>query len=457
VQPDWPQTHSITQVSTSEYNGGAERVALSLFQAYRQRGYTSRLCVGRKDSDDPDVSVLGNVKYRSAPARFLLERSRHIRGVLGQVRGVSKMCTAIESLAQPGRWLRKQRGIEEFDFPASYDLVRAQSEEPTIIHLHNLHGGYFDLRALPWISRHIPVVLTLHDAWPLSGHCAHSFDCDRWKVGCGDCPDLTIKPAVRRDATAYNWKRKSEIYARSNIAVCTPSDWLMNRVGESMLSGKECRVIPNGIDLAVFRPGDKEMARVALGLPTDADVVLLGRYRPKHDMWKDSRLMEEAMDALGASNRKRKLLFVSWGAERATREFIGTELRWISPQREVSKVSLFYQAADVYVHAAKVDTFPNSIIEALACGVPVVATAVGGIPEQIEDGVTGFLTPPGDTKALAVATSRLLCDFELRSRFSAQAAESARLRFSLDRQADDYLSWYEQLVTKRRDSAPGTD
>ena len=109
----------------------------------------------------------------------------------------------------------------------------------------------------------MPTVLTLHDAWLLSGHCAHSFDCERWKTGCGECPDLTIEPAIRRDATADNWVRKRDIYARSRLYVATPSPWLMGRVEQSMLAPavEQARVIPNGVDLSVFRPADKRSIR----------------------------------------------------------------------------------------------------------------------------------------------------------------------------------------------------
>ena len=107
---------------------------------------------------------------------------------------------------------------------------------PSVIHCHNLHSGYFDLRALPWLSRVAPVVLTLHDAWLLSGHCAHSFGCDRWKNGCGACPDLSIPPAIAKDGTAANWKRKRRIFERSQLYVVTPSQWMMDRAQQSILA-----------------------------------------------------------------------------------------------------------------------------------------------------------------------------------------------------------------------------
>jgi glycosyltransferase involved in cell wall biosynthesis len=100
------------------------------------------------------------------------------------------------------------------------------------------------------------------------------------------------------------------------------------------------------------------------------------------------------------------------------------------------------------LHPARADTFPNNVLEAFACGVPVVATAVGGIPEQIEDGRTGFLTPPGDTGALSDRLVDVLSSPELRKQLGEQAAQAARSRFDLRLQANAYLEWYGELVSR---------
>ncbi|HLA82594.1 MAG TPA: glycosyltransferase, partial [Thermoleophilia bacterium] len=136
------------------------------------------------------------------------------------------------------------------------------------------------------------------------------------------------------------------------------------------------------------------------------------------------------------------------------------EVCFVPYQKDPESVASYYQAADVYVHAARADTFPNTVLEALACGTPVVATSVGGIPEQVEEGVTGFLTPPGDARAMATRTEQLLSDNPLRQRFAAAAVQSARRRFNLDRQVNDYLAWYQELIVRnpsRAVAAAGRD
>src|SRR5262249_17124394 len=159
--------------------------------------------------------------------RGVSTRLRRMESRLGMQSTLSRLT---DSLSEPGRWLDHQLGIENFRFPGTKRLLTLADKQPSILHLHNLHGGYFDLPILPWISQQVPTVVTLHDAWLLSGHCAHSFACEKWRTGCGECPDLTIYPEIRRDATRYNWQRKREIYSRSRLYVSTPSQWLMQKV-----------------------------------------------------------------------------------------------------------------------------------------------------------------------------------------------------------------------------------
>ena len=181
----------------------------------------------------------------------------------------SKIAKLLTWIAEPHRRLRIRGGFEDFDFPRPCWSRRSLGEGPTILHLHNLHGGYFDLRALPALSDLAPVVLTLHDQWAFTGHCAHSFGCDRWKTGCGDCPDLTIYPGIPKDRTAENFALKQEIFSRTRLYLSAPSRWLMDKAERSLLAPavEEARIIPNGVDTNVFRPGDKAIERSRLGLP----------------------------------------------------------------------------------------------------------------------------------------------------------------------------------------------
>ncbi len=181
---------TVTQVGTFERGGGAENVAWNLFQEFRARGHRSFLVVGRGASSDPDVRQFDDLKDRSAWAQALLRRRQRLLG--SQNPAAIQTARALRVLAEPGREWGRRRGREDMEFPSSHRVLDITPDPPDILHCHNLHGEYFDLRILPELTRRLPVVLTLHDAWLLGGGCAHSVECDRWRDDCGSCarPDL---------------------------------------------------------------------------------------------------------------------------------------------------------------------------------------------------------------------------------------------------------------------------
>jgi glycosyltransferase involved in cell wall biosynthesis len=441
----------ILQVSTFDIHGGAAKVAWNLFAAYRTRGYSSWLAVGAKRSNDPDVLLLPNQDLRGQWYQFWRSASSRLHPPMRSRPAVKLLTRLVNGLAEPARAFDFFRGLEDFHFPGTARLLTLTSQRPHIVHCHNLHGGYFDLRMLPRLSQQVPVILTLHDAWLLSGHCAHSFACERWKTGCGHCPDLTIYPAIQRDATHYNWRRKREIYARSRLYIATPSRWLMKKVEQSMLAPAvvEARVLPNGVDLRIFRPDDKQAARDVLGISQKAKVLLTTGVMIKQNIWKDYSTLRHAIALAAKHLSGQDLLFIVLGEDAPPERIDQVEIRFVPYQEDPRTVARYYQAADVYVHAAREDTFPTSVLEAMACGTPVVATAVGGILEQVEDTRTGFLVPIGDAQALAIRITQFLSDDVIKESMGKQAAKSAQSCFNFDRQVDAYLSWYDELMRAR--------
>ncbi len=440
---------SIVQVCTYDKGGGAENVARGLLSAYRERGYPAMLVVGRKLGDDPDVRELSE----GAPAlRWARLRAR----------------------------LDRRLGWEHFSFPATRRLPALVPDSPAVLHGHNLHGGflpgggYFDLRALPWLSSRVPVFLTLHDAWLLTGHCAHSLDCERWRTGCGSCPYLDLYPAVRRDATAHNFRRKRRIYRRSDLYVATPSRWLMERVEASMLrpAVREARVIPNGIDLKVFRPGDRDAARAALGLPPKATVLLSVANALSANPWKDYACLRRAVALAGERLSEGELVFVVLGDTPPDTSLGKARVLGYPFTDDLDRVRRTYQAADLFVHAAKAETFPTTVLEALASGVPVVATATGGTVEQVRSldldiasragletlagakTATGVLVSEGEPGALAMAIATLLGNRNLYAAVAENAVRDARERFDLEKQAQAYLDWYHEAATATLQPGP---
>jgi glycosyltransferase involved in cell wall biosynthesis len=403
---------SILQVNSSDVGGGAEVVALSLHEAYRARGIDARLAVGLAQTGAEGVVQLGSGRAR---------RSRALR--------------------DPGVLLDFARGREDFRFPASQGVLDLPPAPPDVLHLHNLHGGYFDLRALPELAARVPTVVTMHDEWLYTGHCAYTLDCERWQDACGSCPHLDVYPALRVDGTAENRRRKAALYERSRLHLVCPSRWLLERAQRSILAPviSSARVIPNGVDLGLFAPGDRAAARAGLGLPRDARVLVFAAQGARTNPFKDFGTLRAALERLTGS-----VTAIALG-EGGPEERVGEVMLRSEPFVGRERVASYLRAADLYVHATRADNHPLAVLEALACGVPVVAGRVGGIPEQVT-AETGVLVEPGDADGMAAAIGVLLADDERRAHMGEAAAADARERFSLDRQVDAYLALYEEVT-----------
>jgi len=241
------------------------------------------------------------------------------------------------------------------------------------------------------------------------------------------------------------------IFSKSRFHVATPSRWLMEKVERSMLTPAivDARVIPNGVDLSVFRPSEKQKVREALVIPENARVLLFTAKGIRKNIWKDYDTLCSAVTRVAERMDEQEILFIALGEDASGERIGNAEVRFVPFQGDPEAVARYYQSADIYLHAARADTFPNTILEALACGTPVVATAIGGIPEQIEDGITGFLTPPGDAQAMASRVMELLENEGLRLQMGANASEDARRRFGNDRMVGQYVEWYGKILERQ--------
>lgn len=319
-------------------------------------------------------------------------------------------------------------------------LRRVEAFRPDLLHLHNLHGYYLHVGELfRWLkSTGIPAVWTLHDCWAFTGHCAY-FDyaaCSRWRKGCHDCPQRRAYPAsLLADRSAANWRDKRELFTGGRITLAAPSRWLAELVGESFLGGYPCRVLPNGVDLSLFRPcGERDSVRRRLGVPTGGRL-----YLAAANVWEPRK---------GLSFLKQSLPLLEEGEQLAV---VGAAPRELSapavclPRADrAEELAALYSAADVFLNPTLEDNLPTVNLEALACGTPVAAFASGGCPETVDE-QTGRVCVRGDTNALLAAARELAAGGEAVRR---ACVERARRLYDAEKQAAAYVELYEELLTK---------
>src|SRR5207302_9776637 len=194
----------VFQVNTTDAGGGAAQIARALHTRLPANQVQSTFLAGRRSSELSGVVAIPS----HAQDQHWLAFWMGLRARLGSASLPSLALSALlKSIGAPLSLIDRLRGHEDFHHPGSRRLLDL-APLPDLVHLHNLQGDYFDLTSLAALSRTVPTIVTLHDAWLLSGHCAHGIDCERWRTGCGECPDLRLYPALLRDGTAFNWRRK---------------------------------------------------------------------------------------------------------------------------------------------------------------------------------------------------------------------------------------------------------
>jgi glycosyltransferase involved in cell wall biosynthesis len=324
-----------------------------------------------------------------------------------------------------------------------------------IIHCHNLHGRYFDLRALPWLASSAPLIVTLHDNWPLTGFCAYPFDCQKWRSGCGRCPELACLPKPPHDRTATDWRIKRDIFQRCRVYVAAPSRWMLDRAKTSLLAPAiiDSRVIPNGVDLRVFTAGDQTLARQALGIPEKAWVLLAAAKSLGKNANKDHQTLQQAVAMTSEQLPPGPIILLALGAEGLSPRLGRAEVRCVPFVNEDKALVQYYRAADIFLHSARQEVFGNVLVESMACGTPVIASAVGGVSEILDNEQSLCLYPPGDAPAMATRIRNLLIDGDARRDLALRGIELVHKRYSLETQVTAYLEWYAEILNTSRHPA----
>ena len=337
-------------------------------------------------------------------------------------------------------------GLNDINLFSSFDIPNHKFyQDADILNFHNLHTGYFNYLAITKLTKTKPAIFTLHDMWSFTGHCAYSYDCDRWKIGCGSCPYPDIYPAIRRDSTRIEWKLKNWIYSKSNLTIITLSHWLTEQAKASMLSRFPIHHIPNGIDTDAYQPLDRHLCKAVLGIPQNKKVLLFGADSLK-DKRKGGDLLFNALQQLPQSLKAEVLLLTFGNGSEAITAKLGIPtigLGYISSDR---LKSMAYSAADLFIFPTRADNLPLVLQESMACGTPMVSFDIGGVPDLVRPMVTGYLAKPEDAKDFCNGIVELLENEQLQQTMSVNCRTIALTEYSLELQAERYIKLYKEIL-----------
>ncbi len=417
---------NVLHVSRFDIRGGAGLAAYRLHTGLSALNVSSRMLVTQQGSHDTTITT------PQWPEDAITSVRRTIR------RTIIARAFAAYRHSRPA-------GYEAFSDDRSQHIygVADQFLNADIINLH-WAAELIDYRTFfRTVARNHPVVWTIHDMNAFTGGCHYDEGCGFFQVGCGSCPQLGSSQP--NDLSRAVWRRKQAVFDKLSpdaLHIVAPSQWLTQEAQNSPLLRRfSVSCIPNSVDTDSFAPRHRDSLRDILGIAPQGQALLFVA-NDLTNRRKGFGLLVEALKSLGDQTN---LCLISVGRNKPE---IPTDLLHIhlgqitNPQL----LSAVYSLADLFVIPSLQDNLPNTVLESLACGTPVVGFDCGGIPDMVRPGITGLLAPAKDIEALRTTIIDLLADETRRQDMRVKCRQIAIEEYSLNRQATRYLELYTSLL-----------
>lgn len=308
---------------------------------------------------------------------------------------------------------------------------------PSVTHLHWVNHGMLSIRDVAQLRG--PVVWTLHDSWAFTGGCHSPQACRRFEQCCGNCPELASKR--ERDLSRWVFRRKQLAWKNFTPVLITPSHWLARNARSSPLFSR-CRieVIANVVPFSIFKLMERALARRQLGLPIDKSLILFAGHNAMQDWNKGGDLLIAALHAVADAQPETELVIAGQMTKRQSLPLRTHHMGALDP----AAMARALNAVDVLVLPSRMENLPNIAAESMACGTSVVAFSVGGLPEMIEHGQTGYLAQPFDTSDLAHGILEFIKVSDMCRERCVQAAQ----RYGPATVAEKHLQLYNELLER---------
>ena len=412
---------NVALLSTFDTLGGAAIATYRLHQGLQSIGVCSNLVVQSKKSDD--CTVLGpRSKLEKIAARF----RPHLDGLANKI------------------YWRRDKALFSAALLPDRLASRVIEIKHDVIHLFWVSGGFLKIETLREFNR--PIIWTLHDMWPFTGGCHYDNECRRFQQSCGTCPILHSEN--EHDLSRYIWERKRKSWENIPITVVATSHWLADMArSSSVFRNRRIEVIPNGINTDKYKPIQKKIARATWSLPQDKHLILFSAFSATSDKRKGNQFLMPALERMAKAgwNENTELVIIGASGPENSSEF-GMKVHYMGHLHDEESQVLLYSAADVTVAPSMQENLSNTVMESLACGTPVVAFNIGGMPDLISHQKSGYLVAPFDINELASGIAWILEDKARHDSLSQFARQTVMERYASKVVANQYLTLYQDVV-----------
>jgi glycosyltransferase involved in cell wall biosynthesis len=312
--------------------------------------------------------------------------------------------------------------------------------KPDLLHLHWITGGMMRVEEIQKIK--IPICWSLHDMWAFTGGCHYTGSCVKFKSGCNMCPAL--ESDTKKDLSFRNQKRKIKSYSnKKNITVIGLSKWMASEAKESRIFSNSVVVnLPNPIDTNTFCPVNKNESRKLMGLPQNKKLILFGAMSATQDRRKGWPELRDALNNLSDSSAE---LLIFGGSMNDDESIYPLPVNFLGRLHDDLSLKIVYSACDVMVVPSLQENLANTMMEALACGVPVVGFDIGGNSDMVNHKVNGYLAEPYSSDDLARGI-RWVIESESYEALSFDARATVLDRFDSQKVASQYVELYKSVI-----------
>lgn len=416
-------------VNTSERTGGAAVAANRLMEALNNNGVKANMLV--RDKQTSKLTVVGLPRSWKLQWHFLWERFcvwLHLR-------------------------LRREHLFDIDIANAGTDITRLpEFQEADVIHLHWINQGMLSLQGIRKILESGKrIVWTMHDIWPATAICHYTRGCNNFTTACRQC-QLLPKGGSNNDLSTHIWRKKQKVLNGHPISFVACSRWLEGEAKKSaLLKGQYICNIPNAINTRIYHPQDKNEARLRTKLPTDKRIILFVSQRVT-DNRKGMAFFTDAINRIASQDSELASNTVIAILGGHSEEVAGQlqlpvfPLGYVNDEKRIVDV---YNAADVFVLPSLEDNLPNTLMEAMACGVPCVGFKVGGVPEMIDHKTNGYVAQFRDANDLAAGIRYVLSEADYNI-LSQECIHKVMRCYSQQSVAKRYIEIYEKESSKQQ-------